>query len=154
MWSISRRTVYCNCTFCTWQRPLWSKHCTIAIYCAMWNARHHHWQLINDKTVIRNQLEWVENLVDIRPECSGLLQCEESPLEDDQSILIKTSARFLTHSRWCPRFYFVINSTVSLDVPPLEVVGVVKQFNCKTINSNEQWDWWTRSLSRQYTSRS
>ena len=32
--------------FCTWQRPSWSKCCTIAIYCATWNARHHYWHTV------------------------------------------------------------------------------------------------------------
>ena len=50
--SISRSTVDCNSTtfrpwrssaFCT--RPSWSKFCTIAIYCARWNARPHYWHL-------------------------------------------------------------------------------------------------------------
>ncbi len=51
MLSISRNTEDCNSgTFwpqrlLTRQRPLLSKHCTIAIYCAMWNARHHYWNL-------------------------------------------------------------------------------------------------------------
>ena len=32
--------------FCTWQIPLWSKLCTIAIYCAMWNAIHHYLHML------------------------------------------------------------------------------------------------------------
>ena len=61
MWSISCSTVDCNsttfwprsrsssgtkpfCTWvCTWQRPSWSKCCTIAIYYVTWNALHHCW---------------------------------------------------------------------------------------------------------------
>ena len=44
-------TVICyqNCS-CTQRRPLWSKHCTIAIYCSTWNVHQHYWQIIKDET--------------------------------------------------------------------------------------------------------
>ena len=40
--SSSHSTVDSNSTLCISWRPSWSK-CIIAIDCAMWNARHHHW---------------------------------------------------------------------------------------------------------------
>ena len=32
----------CSVQFGTWQRSLWLKHCTSAIYSATCNARHHY----------------------------------------------------------------------------------------------------------------